>query len=444
LGPGDLPVVLDVEAPGTLPTPAVYNARIHAWVDKVEAATGKKPIIYTGKYYWPNVNTGDFASYPLWHAQYTTAPCPNISNFWSSWKMWQYRGGPVSGIPGGTCPGISGYVDLNYFNGSLADLKAFAGQQTCTPHCEGAVMVDAACGRGDCAAFGSTCAKDSLGLRCVFAACPAMGDTDVCTDDTHVAHCHNGALSTPGDCGAYAARCSTANAPTGARCVSNFCASSMTEVPQPGEGCWPQSPARIATCDANGGFTFTACAAGEQCSIVGGVHCEPQTCPATGTADICDGDVVAHCVGGQVVSAVDCEMSSARCSPAGGVAKCVSRACVPTGSSVPMAHTTCLPSGWLATCGDDGLISKAEPCADGLTCADGTCVPPVMEPQPDAGSAMGGGGEVDAGTAEMPPVKGAGCACTSSSSDLVFALSLLLSARARARTRSHRAPGDGR
>ncbi len=394
LGAGDLPMVLDVEAPGSIPSPAVYNTRIHQWMTRVEAGTGKKPIIYTGKYYWANINTADFASNPLWHAQYTTATCPNISNLWSTWKLWQYRGGPVSGIPGGTCAGISGSVDLDFFNGSLTDLKAFAGQQTCTPHCEGDVMVGADCGRGDCGVYGSSCVKDTLGLRCVFSACPATGEKDVCLDDGHLAHCKNGVVSTPADCGAFAGRCSTANAPTGARCVSLFCAGSMTEVPQPSEGCWPQSPARLATCDANGAFTFSPCAAGEQCSVIDGPHCEPKTCPATGTADVCSGDKIAHCVEGSVVSAVDCGASSGVCSSAGGEARCVSRDCVTDPTQAPVAHSTCLPTGWLATCGDDGAVTRAEPCVDGLSCvvAEGqaSCVAAPVQPE-DAGSAMGGG-----------------------------------------------------
>ncbi len=412
LGPGDLPVTLDVEAGGTLPAPATYNTRIHQWVDRVQLGTGKKPIIYVGKYYWPNINTADFAGYPLWHPQYTTAACPNIANAWSSWKMWQYRGGPVSGIPGGTCPGINGYVDLDVFNGSLTDLKAFAGAQTCTAHCEGTVMVDAACGRGDCGAFGSGCVNDALGLRCVFSACPATGERDVCLDDQRLAHCKNGVLQPPGDCSAFAARCSTADAPTGARCVSLFCAASMTEVPQPGEGCWPQSPARIATCDATGAFSFTDCAAGEQCSVVGGVHCEPKFCPATGTLDVCDGDTVAHCAGGQVVSAIDCGASSARCSPAGGVARCVSRDCVSDVSQVPVAHTACLPTGWLATCGDDGRVTQAAPCDPGLSCVALEGQASCTVGPPDAGAAMGAGETVDGGVEPMP-VKGQGCGCTS-------------------------------
>lgn len=437
LGAGDLPVTADVEAGGTLPSTTVYNQVLHQWADRVQQGTGKKPMIYVGKYYWPHVNTADFASYPLWHPQYTTASCPNISDFWSNWKFWQYRGGPVSGIPGGTCAGISGYVDLDVFNGSLADLRAFAGQQTCTPHCEGSVMVGADCGRGDCGAFGSTCANDSLGLRCVFSACPALGEKDVCLDDNRIAHCKNGALETPGDCSAYAARCSTANAPTGARCVSVFCAGSMTEVPHASTGCWPQAPARIASCDDQGVFTFTPCADGEQCSVVGGVHCERRFCPTTGTVDVCDGETLAHCEGGQVVSAVDCGASESKCSPAGGVARCVANVCVPNAAIAPVAHTTCLPTGWLAQCGDDGQVVRAEACAAGLSCVEhdgvATCEAPPAEMTPDAGMQMGMSEPiVDAPPAGSQQLTGARGGC-STAPGLVLAVVVALARRRRNR-----------
>jgi lysozyme len=118
LGPGDLPVTLDVEATDGQ-SAATIASKIHVWMDKVEAGTGKRPIIYTGKYFWnDNVVTADFADYPLWIAAYGP-PCPDTPTPWHKWSMWQYSST-------GAVPGISGDCDVDEFNGTLDELTAFA------------------------------------------------------------------------------------------------------------------------------------------------------------------------------------------------------------------------------------------------------------------------------------------------------------------------------
>jgi lysozyme len=120
LGPDDLPPMIDVEVTGSQ-TPATVNSKIHQWIDKVQAATGKKPLIYTGTWFWdPNVNSSDFASYPLVESYYCSNCCPNLPKPWSKWTMWQYSST-------GSVPGISGNVDLDKFDGTLAQLQAIAG-----------------------------------------------------------------------------------------------------------------------------------------------------------------------------------------------------------------------------------------------------------------------------------------------------------------------------
>jgi lysozyme len=118
LGNGDLPVTLDVEVTGS-ESASVINSRIHTWFDHVKAGTGKSPIIYTGKYFWQdNVASNDFVNSPLWIAAYGVS-CPNIPGPWTNWKFFQYT-------DKGSVPGIAGGVDLDKFNGTLADLEAFA------------------------------------------------------------------------------------------------------------------------------------------------------------------------------------------------------------------------------------------------------------------------------------------------------------------------------
>lgn len=119
LGPGDLPVTADVEETQGL-SGAAITAALHVWMDRVEAGTGKRPMIYSGKYFWnDNVGSKDFASYPYWIPAYGPT-CPDLASAWSDWKFFQYT-------DKASVPSISGGVDGDKFNGSLADLEAFAG-----------------------------------------------------------------------------------------------------------------------------------------------------------------------------------------------------------------------------------------------------------------------------------------------------------------------------
>lgn len=118
LGPGDLPVTCDVEVADGV-SPATYAANLKIWMDKVTAATGKPPIIYTGKYFWnASVQTGAYSANPLWIAAWGP-PCPDLPTVWSDWAFWQYSAT-------GSVPGINGDVDLDKFNGTLQDLQALA------------------------------------------------------------------------------------------------------------------------------------------------------------------------------------------------------------------------------------------------------------------------------------------------------------------------------
>ncbi|MGE0399191.1 MAG: GH25 family lysozyme [Kofleriaceae bacterium] len=114
----DLPPVIDIEAAGGL-TPAQVAAKAKQWIDHVEAALGVKPIIYTGFYFWRDqVGAPAYgAQHPLWHAQYTSAACPNISAPWTEWAFWQFTSS-------GSVDGIAGNVDVNRFDGTMAELMA--------------------------------------------------------------------------------------------------------------------------------------------------------------------------------------------------------------------------------------------------------------------------------------------------------------------------------
>ena len=121
---GDMPAVMDIEVTDGL-SPAQIQASMQKWLTYVETKTGRKPIIYTAAFMSSNVGTG-FTAYPLWVANYGPS-CPTMPSSWTQWAMWQYS-------DAANVNGISGGVDGDEFNGSLADLMAFAdGPKPPTP-----------------------------------------------------------------------------------------------------------------------------------------------------------------------------------------------------------------------------------------------------------------------------------------------------------------------
>lgn len=116
---GELAPVIDVEDTDGRSASQVAAA-VQQWITLVSAGTGRTPIVYTGPYFWRDQagNPNQSAS-PLWIAHYTTG-CPLISeDVWSRWTFWQYSSS-------GRVPGISGNVDMNYFNGTMEQLQAMA------------------------------------------------------------------------------------------------------------------------------------------------------------------------------------------------------------------------------------------------------------------------------------------------------------------------------
>ncbi|HAA29277.1 MAG TPA: hypothetical protein DCE56_18225 [Cyanobacteria bacterium UBA8553] len=134
LEPGDLPPVLDVEpwpkevgeAWKTLAFKDRIN-RIITWLEKVEQATGEKPIIYTSPSFWREYmrDSQEFTDHPLWLAHYTSKPQPDVpANNWggNGYTIWQHT-------ESGRVAGVSGPVDRNRFNGSFSKLVALASSE---------------------------------------------------------------------------------------------------------------------------------------------------------------------------------------------------------------------------------------------------------------------------------------------------------------------------
>lgn len=115
---GDLQLVLDLEKTDGL-TPSQVRTWVDAFVRRLTALTGRPPIIYTGFFFWrDSAGGGTSLNCPLWLAYWGTGnPSGFVPPAWAYFSMWQYSST-------GSCPGISGAVDLDCWNGSLNGLKS--------------------------------------------------------------------------------------------------------------------------------------------------------------------------------------------------------------------------------------------------------------------------------------------------------------------------------
>jgi len=121
LEPGDLPPVLDLEAPEEWQGVPVLNRALLAlnWLRAVENHLHLTPILYLSPAFMTDVlhNASALEQYPVWLAQYTTDVAPDVPKPWAKWTFWQHT-------RQGTLPGVLSHVDLNRFNGTLDELKA--------------------------------------------------------------------------------------------------------------------------------------------------------------------------------------------------------------------------------------------------------------------------------------------------------------------------------
>jgi len=119
----DLPPVMDYESNKSNLSKATITAVAKAFLEEIQRLTGVKPIVYTYPAFIGNFV--GLSSYPLWIARYSTQ-APADASGWSHWDFWQYSDGSAGGmLPSGSrkVNGINGEVDLNEFNGTIAELK---------------------------------------------------------------------------------------------------------------------------------------------------------------------------------------------------------------------------------------------------------------------------------------------------------------------------------
>jgi lysozyme len=139
---GELPAMLDIECPtadtkgasqtdcegfagasgfptdGGIPE---LRTEVFAWLDAVEAATGKKPIVYSYVSWFESTGLTDtkLANYPLYISNIDT-DCPDVPAPWTTVTFWQYQ------TTGGIAPGIKGDCDLDRWMGNSSSLQTFA------------------------------------------------------------------------------------------------------------------------------------------------------------------------------------------------------------------------------------------------------------------------------------------------------------------------------
>ena len=120
---GDLPPVLDVEHKPKDQSVEDFQRDVLTWLHIVEDKYHVKPMIYTYyKFKDEYLGAPVFDDYPYWIAHYYVEKV----TYKGKWKFWQHT-------DAGKLPGITGFVDLNVYNGSFYDLKQMTiGRQKVT------------------------------------------------------------------------------------------------------------------------------------------------------------------------------------------------------------------------------------------------------------------------------------------------------------------------
>jgi len=120
-----LPPVLDLEAnPNGGACYGLGAAEMKTWIKgfltQVKEKTKRDAIIYTSPGFWKDCtgNSKEFAENPVWIANWGV-DSPEVPGGWKSYTFWQYS-------DSGQVKGVNGPVDVNRFNGTVADLEKLA------------------------------------------------------------------------------------------------------------------------------------------------------------------------------------------------------------------------------------------------------------------------------------------------------------------------------
>jgi len=120
-----LPPVLDLEDPNVKRDPVTFGARVMAFLRKLEALSGYRPIVYTNKNFITQRLGGShfLALYKLWDACYEKNPATPYCG-WPAPSFWQFT--DHSAVTGEAAP-----LDGDLFMGTPAQLMALTKAAVC-------------------------------------------------------------------------------------------------------------------------------------------------------------------------------------------------------------------------------------------------------------------------------------------------------------------------
>ncbi len=139
LVPGDLGPSIDMEDRDAAHTaakdPGFWVDFANRYLDTIETALGRQPLIYTSKSYWTEFtnNSPDFADYPLWviDVNHSVADIPPV---WTRWTFFQFHTELNKTAMPAPFKASDAGVDLDHFDGSIYQLRGMADLEHTAPH----------------------------------------------------------------------------------------------------------------------------------------------------------------------------------------------------------------------------------------------------------------------------------------------------------------------
>lgn len=129
--------VCDYEETGNIMS-KTFAAMVYEWMNYVQMQTGKPVLLYTRASLYDQLYDWDnrVKAFYLWLANYPFNADPQNGTPrlpvrpYQGWKIWQYSGDVAPGAPHGV---ESASVELDVYNGTLDEMKAWLGVGSVTP-----------------------------------------------------------------------------------------------------------------------------------------------------------------------------------------------------------------------------------------------------------------------------------------------------------------------